>query len=137
VEEDPVPELPPTPDRVPGIVYELGRTDCSAATAPVQRTSSSCSLASASRCCRRYNVAYEGAAGSVMNDSMSPERFLTFLTDAFRACDSVMPPGTAFYLTHADTEGLAFRAAVQAWAGCSPPASSRLGARLGPLWNCP
>jgi DNA modification methylase len=59
-----------------------------------------------------YNVAYEGAAGSILNDNMTRERFRAFLVDAFRACDGVMPAGCAFYLAHADTEGLAFRAAV-------------------------
>ncbi len=46
-----------------------------------------------------YNVSYEGAAGAIMNDSMSRERFRAFLVDAFRACDSVMPPGAVFYLS--------------------------------------
>ncbi len=63
---------------------------------------------------RPADVAYEGAAGTIQNDNMSASRFLAFLTDAFLACDSVMPAGACFYIAHADTEGLAFRTAVNA-----------------------
>ena len=49
------------------------------------------------------------------NDNMPAERFLAFLTDAFRpCCDAVLPAGAGFYIAHADTEGLAFRTAVKA-----------------------
>jgi DNA modification methylase len=117
VEEDPVPEVPQTPDSAPGTIYELGphRLLCGDST----RVEDIRRLVAGDRISllwtdAPYNVAYEGAAGSIMNDDMSPERFLTFLTDAFRACDAVMPAGAGFYLAHADTEGLAFRSAVAA-----------------------
>jgi len=60
-----------------------------------------------------YNVDYEGAAGAILNDQMTKERFRTFLVDALRACDSVMPAGAVFYVAHVDTDGLAFRAAIE------------------------
>ncbi len=116
VEEDPVPEPPETPDSVPGTVYELGphRLLCGDSTqAATVRQVVAAEPVSLLWTDAPYNVAYEGAAGSIMNDNMSRERFRAFLVDAFRACDSVMPPGAVFYLAHADTEGLAFRAAVE------------------------
>jgi DNA modification methylase len=115
VEEDPVPDPPENPDSVPGTVYELGpRLLCGDSTqaATVQRVVAG-DRVSLLWTDAPYNVAYEGAAGSIMNDNMSRERFRAFLIDAFRACDAVMPPGCAFYLAHADTEGLAFRSAVE------------------------
>jgi DNA modification methylase len=117
VDEDPVPEVPETPDSVPGAIYELGphRLLCGDST----RVEDIRKLVAGDRVSllwtdAPYNVAYEGAAGSIMNDDMSPVLFLAFLTDAFRACDAVMPAGAAFYLAHADTEGLAFRSTVAA-----------------------
>jgi DNA modification methylase len=116
VEEDDLPEPPAVPDSVPGTVYQLGphRLLCGDST----RVEDLQKLVAGERVSllwtdAPYNVAYEGAAGKIKNDSMSPERFRSFLVDAFRACDSVMPPGAAFYLAHADTEGLAFRQAVE------------------------
>ena len=116
VEEDPVPEPPETPDSVPGTVYELGphRLLCGDSTqAATVRQVVAGERVSLLWTDAPYNVAYEGAAGTIMNDNMSRERFRAFLVDAFRACDSVMSPGTVFYLAHADTEGLAFRSAVE------------------------
>lgn len=116
IEEDPVPELPETPDSVPGTVYELGphRLLCGDSTkAETVRQVVAGERVSLLWTDAPYNVAYEGKAGSIMNDSMSREKFRAFLVDAFRACDSVMPAGAAFYLAHADTEGLAFRQAVE------------------------
>ena len=116
VEEDPLPEPPATPTSVPGTVYELGphRLLCGDSTqaATVQKVVAG-ERVSLLWTDAPYNVAYEGAAGSILNDNMSREQFRTFLVDAFRACDTVMPPGAAFYLAHADTEGLAFRQAVE------------------------
>lgn len=116
IEEDPAPELPETADSVPGTVYELGphRLLCGDSTKAetVQQVVSG-DRVSLLWTDAPYNVAYEGKAGSIINDSMSREKFRAFLVDAFRACDGVMPAGAAFYLAHADTEGLAFRQAVE------------------------
>ena len=117
IEEDPVPELPDKADSVPGVVYELGphRLLCGDSTRPEDLQK----LVAGERVSLLwtdppYNVAYEGAAGSILNDKMPAARFQAFLVDAFRAFDSVLPAGAPFYIAHADTEGLAFRAAVQA-----------------------
>lgn len=65
-----------------------------------------------------YNVDYHGGTGlKIQNDNMEDNAFLSFLTDAFQAADSVMKPGAAFYIWHADSEGFNFRTAVKeaAW----------------------
>lgn len=56
-----------------------------------------------------YNVDYEGEAGKIANDSMSDRAFFIFLHKALAAADSVMNPGAAFYVWHADSNGLTFR----------------------------
>ncbi|MBP0634895.1 site-specific DNA-methyltransferase [Cupriavidus sp. AcVe19-6a] len=58
-----------------------------------------------------YNVDYEGTAGKIQNDAMSGEAFAEFLAQAFERLVTVMKPGAAIYVAHADTEGLAFRRA--------------------------
>lgn len=62
-----------------------------------------------------YNVNYTGGtkdALKIMNDSMEDSRFRAFLSDAFKNADAVMNPGAAFYIWHADSEGLNFRYAA-------------------------
>lgn len=63
-----------------------------------------------------YNVAYEGEteeAMTIQNDSMGDASFRQFLRDAFSVADQHLKPGGAFYIWHADSEGLNFRAAVK------------------------
>lgn len=62
-----------------------------------------------------YNVAYEGGTKdklTIQNDSMDDAKFRAFLTDAFKAANTAMKAGAAFYIWHADSEGFNFRAAV-------------------------
>ena len=62
-----------------------------------------------------YNVNYTGGtkdALKILNDSMEDSRFRAFLSDAFNNADTVMKPGAAFYIWHADSEGLNFRYAA-------------------------
>ena len=62
-----------------------------------------------------YNVAYEGKtedALTIQNDDMSDQEFRQFLRDVYSAADSVMRPGAAFYIWHADIEGYNFRGAA-------------------------
>lgn len=62
-----------------------------------------------------YNVDYESdTAGKIMNDNMGDTEFLSFLTAAFKTMCSALKPGGAFYICHADSEGLNFRKAVNA-----------------------
>ena len=63
-----------------------------------------------------YNVAYEGKteeAMTIQNDSMDDASFRQFLRDAFSVANQHLKPGGAFYIGHADSEGLNFRAAVK------------------------
>jgi DNA modification methylase len=61
-----------------------------------------------------YNVAYESKlAGKIKNDDMGDAEFLGLLRGAFTCLFSVMKPGAAMYVAHADTEGLNFRRAFR------------------------
>lgn len=63
-----------------------------------------------------YNVAYEGGteeAMTILNDSMDDASFRQFLRDSFKVADEFLKPGGVFYIWHADSEGLNFRAAVK------------------------
>lgn len=63
-----------------------------------------------------YNVAYVGKtkdALTIENDKQDDAQFLMFLSRAFQAADAVMVDGAVFYIFHAPTEGLNFRAAVK------------------------
>lgn len=62
-----------------------------------------------------YNVAYEGGTAdklTIQNDDMEDEEFRQFLRDVYTAADTVMKPGAAFYIWHADSEGYNFRGAA-------------------------
>lgn len=62
-----------------------------------------------------YNVDYEGKTKEklkINNDRMSRGAFCQFLTDAFSAALSVLKPGGALYIWHADSNGFDFRAAL-------------------------
>lgn len=61
-----------------------------------------------------YNVAYESSDGkTIQNDNMSDAAFYKFLNAAFSTADSVLKEGGAYYIWHADSEGLNFRAACK------------------------
>lgn len=62
-----------------------------------------------------YNVAYEGGTKdklTIQNDAMSDTDFRQFLRDCYTTADAFMRPGAVFYIWHADSEGLNFRAAA-------------------------
>lgn len=61
-----------------------------------------------------YNVDYEGSAGKIQNDNMADDEFLRFLISAFQMMEHSLKPGGAFYICHADGEGVNFRNAVKA-----------------------
>jgi site-specific DNA-methyltransferase (adenine-specific) len=61
-----------------------------------------------------YNVNYSGGTKdklTIANDDMDDSSFYQFLIEAFANADSVMRPGAAFYIWHADSNGLTFRRA--------------------------
>ena len=63
-----------------------------------------------------YNVAYEGKTSQALkieNDALGSDAFRRLLVAAFRNADSVMRPGAAFYIWHADSEGYNFRGACR------------------------
>jgi len=61
-----------------------------------------------------YNVAYEGGTGlTIMNDDMDNDSFYTFLLMFYKAFADVTKDGGAWYVWHADTEGVNFRKAFQ------------------------
>ncbi|HEM6243411.1 TPA: ParB N-terminal domain-containing protein [Streptococcus suis] len=63
-----------------------------------------------------YNVAYKGGteeAMTILNDNMDDASFRQFLRDAFTTADKHIRPGGAFYIWHADSEGLNFRFVVK------------------------
>lgn len=61
-----------------------------------------------------YNVAYEGSAGKIKNDSMKDDAFYQFLLDAFSCMYEAMEDDASIYVFHSDTEGLNFRKAFKA-----------------------
>lgn len=59
-----------------------------------------------------YNVAYEGGTGlKIMNDEMSDSDFSSFLHRFYKAFADVTKDGGAWYVWHADSEGVNFRKA--------------------------
>lgn len=59
-----------------------------------------------------YNVNYEGGTGlTIQNDDMSDSAFFQFLYDFHTALMAYTKPGGAWYVWHADSEGLNFRRA--------------------------
>lgn len=64
-----------------------------------------------------YNVDYHHAKGGlnkIANDNMADANFVAFLTDAFTCANDAMRAGAAFYIWHADSQGMNFRAAAAA-----------------------
>lgn len=62
-----------------------------------------------------YNVNYEGGTSeklTIANDKMSKDKFYKFLYDAFTAMNSYCAVGCAWYIWHADSEGVNFRTAM-------------------------
>jgi len=66
-----------------------------------------------------YNVAYEGGSDengermTIINDSMDDYHFYQFLLAAYKQMLRVLKPGGSYYIFHADSEGLNFRAALK------------------------
>lgn len=112
---DDAPDLTEDAASKPGDVWQLGshRVACGDSTDPlVWAALMGSEKADACWCDPPYNVAYESKlAGSIKNDDMSDESFLTLLRGMFGCLFSVMKPGASIYVAHADTEGFAFRRA--------------------------
>lgn len=63
-----------------------------------------------------YNVNYEGGTAehmTILNDSMDDHSFYNFLRDFYQQMMGALKPGGSYYIFHADSNGLTFRAALQ------------------------
>lgn len=60
-----------------------------------------------------YNVNIEGHAGKIINDDMPEDDFYGFLLAFANAAQVGMKDGGAFYVWHADGNGLVFRSAME------------------------
>lgn len=130
--ETEAPEPPEEPQAKVGDIYQLGqhRLICGDSTDPeVIKKLMDGATADLLLTDPPYNVDYEakekallkarpnkrvqqGQKTEIKNDAMDAERFRAFLIAAFTAAQEVMKPGAAFYIWHADTEGLNFRIAA-------------------------
>ena len=111
VDEDEVPEPPPEPRTQLGDIYILGahRLMCGDSTSidAVEK------LMEGKKCDMvwtdpPYNVAIQGAAGTIMNDDMSDDSFKDFLTSVYSCYYLTMKEGAVIYVAHADTERVNF-----------------------------
>lgn len=116
VEDNYDPVIPEDPKSKLGQVYQLGRHRlmCGDSTNPddVSKLMDG-KLADMLLTDPPYNVNYEGTAGKIKNDNMEDSEFREFLRLAFFAAKSVMKPGAAFHIWHADSEGYNFRGACR------------------------
>ena len=134
ITEDEVPEVDDKSEPItkPGDIWQLGKhrlmcgdsTDASAVAALMNGKEADLLLTDP-----RYNVAYVGGtddALTIENDKMGSDEFYDFLTSAFSAAVEVLKAGGAFYIWHADVNGLDFRLALKA---------SGLTLRQTLIWN--
>lgn len=114
---DAVPPIAPARSR-PGDTWILGphRVRCGDATVleDVEGAMGGGAMADACWTDPPYNVNYESKlAGKIKNDSMDDGSFRQFLMDSFVTTFTVLKPGSAIYVAHADSEGLNFRGAFR------------------------
>lgn len=119
VDDDYDPVIPETPRSSVGQVYQLGRHRLMCGDSTQELDVSKLmdgSQADLFLTDPPYNVDYKGGgkeALKIENDAQSDDAFLEFLVKAFTNAKENMKPGAVFYIWHADSNGYAFRAAVQ------------------------
>ena len=111
-DEDAVPEVPQEPKSRRGAVYQLGRhrVMCGDSTSEedVARLMDG-ELADLVVTDPPYNVSYQGGTKdklTIVNDSMTDDAFVKFLTAAFTNMCNSMRSGAAFYIWHAQGGGI-------------------------------
>lgn len=114
VDEDELPEPPENPESEPGQVYELGphRLLCGDSAKPGDVAQAlSGRMADLLFADPPYGVSYQshmaenGTASrfrKIENDDLAPEELQRFLTECFAGAATVMRPGAAFYVCHAN-----------------------------------
>lgn len=106
------------PETKPGDIWLLGRHRLMCGDATSQRDIDKLmdgNLASMVFTDPPYNVDYTGGTKDklkIMNDKMSPKEFYKFLRASFLNTFTVTAPGGAFYVCHAESEGINFRTAL-------------------------
>ncbi len=117
-EEDDAPKLPVVPKTKLGDLYILGkhRLICGDATNMKHiQTLMNGEKADMVFTDPPYNVDYEGKTGDALkikNDKMGDSEFKDFLQKVFNNYFAVCKPGSAIYVCHADSNGLAFRSTL-------------------------
>lgn len=119
-EEDDFDEaLPAEPESQPGQVYKLGNHRLMVGDSTNQEDVQKLTAGEEIDLCVTdppYNVDYEGKTKDrlkIQNDKMENSHFFEFLFDAFKNIHDALKPGGAFYIWHADSEGLNFRGACK------------------------
>jgi len=118
--ETPKPDLLGDPDEipnyapaktVPGDVWLLGdhRLMCGDSTSPTDvATLMNGELADMVWTDPPYNVAVDGAAGTILNDDMDSGAFRTFVQGFYASFQQAMRPGAVIYLSHGESERATF-----------------------------
>lgn len=111
--------IPEEPKTKPGYIYQLGkhRVMCGSSTNP-EDVSKLTEGVVMDLCLTDppYNVDYVGKtkdALKITNDKMNDNNFYNFLYDFYVQMMNSLKPGGAYYIFHADSEGLNFRGALK------------------------
>jgi site-specific DNA-methyltransferase (adenine-specific) len=111
-DEDDCPEPPTEPITKAGDVYQLGKHKliCGDSTSmDSYRKLLGAEMVDMVLTDPPYNVAYEGKAGKIKNDSMSGDDFKQFLLSFYWCCHKVARAGCPIYVWFSEAEGLSFR----------------------------
>lgn len=127
-EGEAIPEPPAEPKSRPGQIYQLGRHRLMCGDSTKAEDVDKLTEGEGMDLCVTdppYNVGYGDMCADnvgrqnsnrpqdhILNDSMEEPRFYEFLLDFYKQMLRTLRPGAPFYIFHADTEGLRFRAAL-------------------------
>lgn len=109
-------EVPEEPKSKLGDIYQIGkhRLMCGSATEPDDvKALTDGEIMDLCVTDPPYNVDYEGTAGKIENDNMDDSSFYEFLFEFYCNMLNSLKDGGAYYIFHADSEGLNFRKALK------------------------